>query len=151
MSVRPPRNPHHEETVRASFARQRLMESIAARLLRVAPGEVDIAMPFADSLTQQHGYLHAGIVTALADTACGYAAQTLMEAGAGVVSVEFKINLLSPAVGDEIIARGRVLRHGRTITVCSADAVALRDRQEYPVAVMQATMMAIHGRDERSA
>ena len=129
--------------VRESFARQRLMETIGARISRVAAGEVEIALPFREDLTQQHGYLHAGIVTSIVDTACGYAALTLMPEGAEVLSVEYKINLLSPAVGESLIARARVLRPGRNLTVCAGDVFALNREQEKLVATMLATMMTM--------
>src|SRR5687767_15417267 len=114
-----PRDPDYERRVRESFARQRAMETLDMRLLRVAPGEVEIALAFDEGLTQQHGYLHAGVVAAAVDTACGYAALTLTEAGAEVLSIEFKLNLLSPAAGDSFVARARVVRAGRNVTVCA--------------------------------
>jgi uncharacterized protein (TIGR00369 family) len=111
-----PRNPHFEQAVRASFAGQPLMATIGARLTRVAAGETEIRLPFRSDLTQQHGFLHAGVVTSALDSACGYAAFSLMPEGVGVLTVEFKTNLLAPARGEELIARGRVVRAGRTIT-----------------------------------
>jgi uncharacterized protein (TIGR00369 family) len=129
--------------VRASFARQRLMETIGASLVRVSAGEVDVVLPFREDLTQQHGYLHAGIVTSIVDTACGYAALTLTPEGAEVVSVEYKINLVSPAVGERLIARARVLRPGRNLTVCAGDAFAVDREKEKLVATMLATMMTM--------
>ena len=137
-----PRDPDFEARVRASFARQRFMATLGATLERVAPGEVAIALPFRDDLTQQHGFLHAGAVTAVVDSACGYAALSLMEPGAGVVSVEFKINLLAPAVGERFLATARVVKAGRTLTVCTGELTA----GESVAAVMQATMMAVRGR-----
>ena len=134
--------------MRASFARQALMATMGARLETVAPGEVVIALPFDVRFTQQHGYLHAGAVAAVVDSACGYAALTLMEPDAAVLSIEFKVNLLAPALGERVIARGRVVRAGRTITVCTADAFALRDGAERHVSTMTATLMAIAGRDD---
>lgn len=117
-------NPDFELVVRESFACQTLMSTIGAELTRVAPGEVTIELPFRDGLGQQDGFLHAGVVTAIADTACGYAAQTLMSAGRGVLSVEFKLNLLAPAVGERFIAAATVIRAGRTLTVVRADVHA---------------------------
>jgi uncharacterized protein (TIGR00369 family) len=105
-----PQDPDFEARVRRSFALQRVMETIGARLARVAPGEVDVELPFRDDLTQQNGFLHAGIVSTVLDSACGYAAFTLMPADAGVLSIEFKVNLLAPARGERVIARGRVVR-----------------------------------------
>ena len=135
-----------EARVRASFAHQALMATLGARLERVAPGEVAIALPFRADLTQQHGFLHAGVVAAVVDSACGYAALTRMAADAAVLSVEFKINLLAPAAGDDFLAVGRVLRAGRTITVCAGELHARRAGGSAVVAVMQATMMAVRER-----
>jgi uncharacterized protein (TIGR00369 family) len=115
-----PASPDHERAVRESFARQTFLASIGAVLSRVALGEVDVALPFRADLLQQGGALHGGVLATIADTACGYAALTLMPAGSEVLSVEFKINLLAPARGD-VTARARVLRPGRTLTVCRAD------------------------------
>ena len=142
-----PKTPSFEERVRESFARQGLMTTINARLSHVAPGEVAIELPFHDDLTQQHGYLHAGIVTSIADTACGYAALTLMPEEADVLSVEYKINLLSPARGEKFTARAVVKRAGRTLTVCEAEVFATNGDEEKPVAAMLATMMTIRGRN----
>lgn len=137
-------NVDFEEVVRDSFAAQQLMATIGARLSGVAAGEVEIRLPFRADLTQQDGFLHAGIVTSVLDSACGYAALTLMPAGSGVLSVEFKINLLAPARGDELIARGRVVRAGRTLTVCEGDAVMRSAEGDRAVAKMLATMFATH-------
>jgi uncharacterized protein (TIGR00369 family) len=102
---------------------------------------VTLRLAFRDDLTQQHGFLHAGTIAALADSACGYAALTLMPVGADVLSIEFKVNMLSPAKGDAIVARGEVIRAGRTIMVCRADVYALSGLEEKLVAAMQGTMM----------
>jgi len=138
-----PQDPDYEARVRASFARQAAMATVGAHLLRVAPGEVEIELPFREDLTQQHGYLHAGVVTAVVDSACGYAAMSLTPPGGEVLSVEFKINLLSPAAGERFLARARVVRAGRNVTVCAGDAFALRDGREKLVATMLATMMNV--------
>lgn len=140
-----PRDPDFERRVRESFARQRAMETFGARLLRVEPGEVEIGIDFKEAFTQQHGYLHAGLVTAIVDTACGYAALSLTEPGAEVLSVEFKLNLLSPAAGRSFVARARVVRSGRNLTVCAGDFYALKDVGEKLVATMLATMMKVAG------
>lgn len=143
------RDPDFETRVRASFARQQFMTLLGARLERVAAGEVCIRLPFQAALTQQHGFLHAGVVTSVVDSACGYAALTLMEPGAAVLSVEFKVNLLAPARGREFVAVGRVVRAGRTLTVCTGEARALPEGDgggEVPVAIMQATIMAVRER-----
>jgi uncharacterized protein (TIGR00369 family) len=138
-----PRDPDFERRVRESFARQRAMEAFGARLLRVAPGEVEIGFDFREEFTQQHGYLHAGVSTALVDTACGYAALSLTEPGAEVLSVEFKLNLLAPAAGERFVARARVVRAGRNLTVCAGDLYAINGGGEKLVATMLATMMRV--------
>jgi len=143
-----PINPHFEQAVRDSFAAQALMSTIGARLERVAAGEIEIRVPYRVDLTQQHGFLHAGVVAAALDSACGYAAFSLMPEGVGVLSIEFKTNLLAPARGDELIARGRVVRAGRTVTVCQADAFMIEAGDEKPVATMLATMMTIRDRPD---
>jgi uncharacterized protein (TIGR00369 family) len=140
-----PRDPDFERRVRDSFARQNLMETLGAELLDVRPGEVAIALPFDESLTQQHGYLHAATITAIADSACGYAALSLSEPGREVLAVEFKINLLAPGEGELFVARARVLRPGRTLTVCSAEVFARQGDEEVRIAAMQATMFGVSG------
>jgi uncharacterized protein (TIGR00369 family) len=124
------------------------MGTIGARLARVVAGEVESRVPFRPDLTQQHGFIHAGVVTSALDSACGYAAFSLMPAGAGVLSVEFKTNLLAPARGDELIARGRVVRAGRTVTVCQADAFMRSGADETLIATMLATMMTVLDRPD---
>jgi uncharacterized protein (TIGR00369 family) len=142
-----PRDPDFEPRVRASFASQAAMDTIGARLTRVAPGEVDVELPFRRELTQQNGFIHAGILATALDSACGYAAFTLMPADAGVLSIEFKVNLLAPAEGERFVVRARVVRAGRTISVCTADAYAVRDGAERHVTTMTATIMTIIGRE----
>lgn len=139
------RDPDFEARVRGSFAKQRFMATLGARLDRVLPGEVAIALSFRDDLTQQHGFLHAGAVTSVVDSACGYAALSLMEPGAAVLAVEFKVNLLAPAAGREFLAIGRVVRAGRTLTVCAGELRSLGER-ETVIALMQGTMMAVRDR-----
>jgi uncharacterized protein (TIGR00369 family) len=129
--------------VRASFARQAAMATIGAQIAHLAPGEVHLRMPAKPELTQQHGFVHAGILATLADSACGYAAFTLMPPDAGVVSVEFKVNLVAPAKGDEIVAKAAVKKAGRTLTLVTADVVAVTGGEERLVAVMQGTMMTL--------
>jgi uncharacterized protein (TIGR00369 family) len=141
-----PTDPGYADRVRESFARQRFMDTIGARLTRVEPGGVDVEFSVAAQLGQQHGFVHVGVITAATDTACGYAALTLMDADAAVLSVEFKINLLQAAEGERIVARGRVVRAGRTITVCRGEALAVTGAEERHVATMTATMMAVRGR-----
>jgi uncharacterized protein (TIGR00369 family) len=129
--------------VRASLSRQSFMTVLGAEPVEISPGRVVLEMPYREDLCQQNGFLHAGVVTSVADSACGYAALTLMAPGSDVLSVEFKVNLLAPAVGDRFRAVGTVVRSGRTLTVCSGEVFALAaglpDRQ---VALMQATMIA---------
>jgi uncharacterized protein (TIGR00369 family) len=139
-------DPDFERRVRESFARQRVMETMGATLLRVTPGEVEIALPFRAELTQQHGFLHAGVVTTIVDSACGYAALSLMPPGAGVLTIEFKLNLMAPSAGERMIARGRVTKPGRTINVCAGDVFAEQNGREKLVATMLATVMTIHNR-----
>jgi uncharacterized protein (TIGR00369 family) len=141
-----PQDPDFEERVRASFARQAFMTTLGVRIVSVAPGDVVLELPFNQALTQQHGFLHAGVVAALADNACGFAALSLMPPGAAVMSVEFKINLMAPAAGTLFRAAGRVIRAGRTLTVCGAEVVAVDGDREKVVAVMQATMMSVQNR-----
>lgn len=123
------------------------MRTLGATLERVTPGEVDVALAFRADLTQQHGFLHAGVVTAVVDSACGYAALSLMEAGAAVLSVEFKVQLLAPARGARFLALGRVVRPGRTLTVVSGE---LRADDGEAVALLNGTMMAVRDRPELS-
>lgn len=132
-----------EERVRRSFDRQTAMATIGARLLRVEAGLVDIELPYREDLAQQHGFLHAGILATAIDSACGYAAFSLMPADAGVLSVEYKINLMSPARGERFIATGRVVRAGRTITVCRGEGIAIDRERRKTVAVMHGTMMTL--------
>ena len=145
------RDPHFQERVRESFAAQSVMRTLGASLDRVEPGEVDIALSFRDDLTQQDGFLHAGIIATIADSACGYAAHSLMERDANVLSIEFKLNLLAPALGERVVARARVLRAGRTISVCRADVVAIHGGTEKLVATMLGTMMTVRGQPSRSS
>ena len=143
------KDPNFERRVRDSFDRQRVMDHLGARLVRVGPGTVEIEIARRDELTQQHGFVHAGIVSTVLDSACGYAAFSLMDAEAGVLTVEYKVNLLAPADGDLVVARGEVVRPGRTLTVCRGEAfVRAADGTERAVAAMQATIMAIHGRTD---
>jgi uncharacterized protein (TIGR00369 family) len=142
-----PADPNYEARVRASFAKQQFMATLGASMTTVQPGEVSIELPFRADLTQQHGFLHAGVVTSVIDSACGYAALTLMPPDRAVLSVEFKVNLIAPAQGAMFQARGRVVRAGRTLTVCTGDLRVVGS--ESVVAMMQATMMAVEGRSDR--
>lgn len=138
-----PRTPDYAQRVRESFGRQGLMRLFGARLVRVEPGLVEIHLPFRQELTQQHGFLHAAAVTAIVDNACGFAAQSLMPAGAQVLTVEYKVNFLAPARGASFLARGRVVRPGRTITVCAGEVLAQGEGGPVPVATMLATMFQV--------
>lgn len=133
--------------VAESFEKQGFMTTLGARLLRVAPGEVEIELPVGPLVSQQHGFVHAGAVAAIADSACGYAALTRMPAGVGVLTAEFKINLLAPAAGERLIARGRVVKAGRTLTLALAEVFAVRDGAEKLCAMLTATCMAVGGRE----
>jgi len=140
-----PKDPEFESRVRRSFARQTLMHTIGADITAIAPGEVEIRMPMQPGLSQQDGFVHAGIITALVDSACGYAALSLTPAGREVLTVEFKINFLSPAAGELFVARGGVTKAGRNITVCSGDVTAISEGREKLIASMLTTMMMIDG------
>jgi uncharacterized protein (TIGR00369 family) len=143
-----PQDQNYESRVRESFARQRVMHTLGASLTLVEPGVVEIELPYRADLTQQHGFIHAGVVASVLDSACGYAAYSLMPADAAVLSIEFKVNLLAPAKGESIKARAEVKRAGQTVTVCVADAFAIADGQSKVVATMLATMMCIRGRSD---
>lgn len=134
-------DPDFEARVRRNFAAQQFMATLGATIDRVAPGRVDIRLPCRDELTQQNGFLHAGAIASVADSACGYAALSLMPVGADVLSVEFKINMLAPAKGEAIVARGEVIRAGRTIMACRADVFSVTGTSEKLVAAMQGTMI----------
>lgn len=141
-------DPDYEERVRASFARQNAMATIGASLALVTPGIVEIEMPFSDSLTQQHGFLHAGVISAALDSACGYAALSIMPASAAVLTIEFKVNLLAPGKGVRFLFRGSVTKPGRTIVVADGQAYAIgADEEARLIATMTGTMMTLVGRD----
>jgi uncharacterized protein (TIGR00369 family) len=137
--VKAPADPHFAARVRESFGRQKAMALIGARLTLVEPGRVEIELPFRDDLTQQKGFVHGGILGMIADTACGYAAFSLMPAGCSLVTVEYKINILSPARGS-LVARGEVVKAGRTLTVARGEVYA---RDGGHVATMQQTLMML--------
>ena len=136
-------DPDFEARVRGSFYKQKLMSTIGAELTRLLPGEAEISLPYRDDLTQQHGFVHAGIIATIVDTACGYAAFSLMPADMAVLTVEYKINLLSPAVGELFLARGRVIRPGKTLSVCTGEVIAHQQGKGKTVATMLSTMMAL--------
>ena len=134
------------DRVRASFARQGAMGLLGAKLARVFPGLVEIALPYREDLAQQHGFFHGGIVSAVLDSACGYAALSRMPADRGVLTVEFKISFVAAASGDRLFARGRVVKSGRTLVFCDGEALVPAADGERVVATMTATMMAVHNR-----
>lgn len=134
-------NPAYEEAIRESLGRQTLMTTLGVRLTRVAPGEVELSASYSPEFAQQNGYWHAGAVASLADSANGYAAFSLAPAGTDVLAVEFKINLLAPARGERFIADGRVLRPGRTLTVCFAEVFAVTGEERALIATMMSTII----------
>jgi len=136
-----------DQRIRASFARQGLLVTLGATLETVEPGRGEIALRPSAAVSQQHGFVHAGAVAAIADSAAGYAALTVMPADRGVLTTEFKINLVSPAKGDRLVARGRVVKSGRTLTLVQSDVFAETDGQEKLVALLTATMMSVEGRE----
>jgi uncharacterized protein (TIGR00369 family) len=145
----PAPDPGFEQRTRDSFARQNAMVTLGATLDAIEPGRVVIGMQHRDTLTQQHGFLHAGMLAAALDSACGYAAFTLMPADSGVLTIEFKINLLAPARGPRFELIGQVTKGGRTISVVDGQAFGVDDRGERKlIATMTATMMTIVGRDD---
>ena len=138
----------YEERVRASFARQKAMATIGASLTRVTPGIVEIEMPFSDALTQQHGFLLAGVISAALDSACGYAALSTMPENAAVLTIEFKVTLLAPGKGVRFLFRGSVTKPGRTIVVADGEAYAIgADEEARLIATMTGTMMTVVGRE----
>src|SRR4051812_33983741 len=150
-----PRDPDFERRVRASFARQAAMETLGVTMGRVSAGAVELTLPFRADLTQQHGFLHAGIVAAVVDSACGYAALSLMEPGVAVLSVEFKVQLLAPAKGAWFRARGQVLRAGRTLSVVTGEMRAFERKPHEAdkiegelVTLLNGTMMTVRDRPE---
>jgi uncharacterized protein (TIGR00369 family) len=138
-----PRDPDYEQRVRESFARQGLLATFAAELRSIEPGAVEIEVPFSPGLTQQDEFFHAGVAIAILDSACGYSALTLMAPGMRVLTVELKVNLLAPAVGEHLQACGEVLRPGRNLTVCRGDAYAVSGGAAKPVATILTTMSGI--------
>lgn len=141
-----PKNPDFDARVRDSFNRQKVMHTLGIGIADLSPGHIVLEMAHDAALTQQHGFLHAGIVSTALDSACGYAAFSLMPAEAAVLTVEFKINLLNPADGERFRFVADVVKPGRTLTVCEARAQAMKGGQERLVATMTATLMALVGR-----
>jgi uncharacterized protein (TIGR00369 family) len=136
-----------QERVRASFAKQGLMTTLGASLGSVSPGMVEIIVNPHPAILQQHGFVHGGVVSAIADSAAGYAALSLMPPDTGVLTTEFKINFLAPAAGEHILARGRVVKAGRTLTLAQAEVFAKTEGQEKLIALLTATLIVVKGRD----
>ena len=135
--------------IRYSFAKQSAMVLIHAEIPVIEEGRAEIEIPHWDGVLQQHGYVHGGVVGMIADSAAGYAAMTVVPEGTSVLTVEYKINMVAPANGDKIVAKGSVLRAGRTLLLTKADVYAVKDGTETLCAVMQQTIMAMHGKGER--
>jgi uncharacterized protein (TIGR00369 family) len=146
VSTFTPANADFERMVRESFAKQGFMGHLGAEIAQVRPGYCEIHLP--PDLLQQHGFIHAGALSAIVDTAGGYAAFSLFDPGDGVLTVEFKINCMAPADGEMVIARGEVVRPGRTLTVTKGEVVAVKDGRETVCALMQQTMMRVTGRSD---
>ncbi len=140
------KDPNFRERVAASFQRQAVMHTLGIEVARLEPGEIELTMPYARPFTQQHGFVHAGIITTALDSACGYAAFSLMPADAEVLTVEFKTNLLAAAKGERFVFRGRVIKPGRTLTICDASAFAVGASSERLIATMTGTLMAVFDR-----
>jgi uncharacterized protein (TIGR00369 family) len=143
-----PKDPNFRDRVAASFQRQAVMHTLGIEIARLEPGEIELTMPYAQRFTQQHGFLHAGIITTALDSACGYAAFSLMPADAAILTVEFKTNLLAPAKGERFVFRAHVVKPGRSLTVCEARAFALDGTEERLIASMTGTLMAVYGRED---
>lgn len=142
-----PKNPDYRAVATDMFGRQRAMQTLGISIARMEPGEVELAMPYSPDFTQQNGFVHAGIITAGLDNACGVAAFTLMPAGTDILTVEFKTNLLAPAKGERFAFRAHVVKPGRTLTFCEAAAYAINDGIETLVATMTGTLMALPRRE----
>jgi uncharacterized protein (TIGR00369 family) len=144
-----PPDPDYERRVRSSFDRQGAMRLIGARLAKLGPGYCCVELPYRDDLTQQHGYIHAGVVGAIADAAGGYAGFTLFPADASVLTVEYKLNLIAPAVGERLIAEAGIVKSGRTLAITRGEVYAERAGQRTLCAIMQQTLMVMAGTPDR--
>ena len=149
MGTFTPSDPNYVERVRTSFQRQQVMAWIGAELTHLAPGHCEITLPHKPELTQQHGYIHGGILGTIGDTAAGYAAYTLMPHDASVLTVEYKMNIMAPGDGEHMIARGEVIRAGRTLVVARADVYAVKAGKETHCASLLQTLMTMHGKSEQ--
>jgi uncharacterized protein (TIGR00369 family) len=138
-----PKNPDFASRVKESFDRQQFMKFIKARLVLIEPGFCEIHIPYVKDISQQHGFFHAGIVGTAADNAAGYASFSLMEATSSILSVEFKLNLMSPADGELLIGRANVLKYGRTLTVCRSDVFIVKGGIEKLCAASQSTLIEL--------
>jgi len=138
-----PRDPNFQQKVRDSFDQQQFMEHIGAQLFEVRPGYCEIRVPFQESLTQQNGFFHAGVISTIADNAAGYAAFSLMDEKASVLTVEIKLNLLSPGKGDMLIGRGQVLKSGKTLSICRSDLFVVQNGEEKLCAAGQSTLIQL--------
>ena len=143
-------DPGFEQRVRASFRRQGFMDYLGVKMISLKPGRCEMELPFRDELSQQHGYFHGGVVATLADVAGGYAAFSLAEPDASMVTVEFKINFLAPAAGERLIARGAVIKPGKSLTICQSDVFCLGEDGEKLCATALATFIALPGKAEKS-
>ncbi len=141
---------HYAERVRASFARQGVMEYLGAELAAVSPGHCEIRLPYHEGLSQQHGFFHGGIVGTIADSAAGYAGYSLMPPDASVLTVEYKMNLLAPADGELLIARGVVVKAGRNLVITKADVAVVKEGHEKPCATLLQTLMTVVDRPDLS-
>lgn len=146
-----PKDPDYAARVRASFNMQQAMQLIGAELVELEPGHAEIHLAHQPKITQQHGYIHGGVVGMIADSAAGYAANTLTPQDTSVLTVEYKLNLLAPADGQRLVARGEVIKPGRTLLITRAEVFAVRDEKWTLCAVMQQTIMAMHGKRDGTA
>ncbi len=137
------KNPDYKERVIESFAKQKFMRFIKAELTEIKPGYCEISLPFSDNLTQQHGFFHAGIISTIADNAAGYAAFSLMEPTSSILTVEYKINLVSPAIGERLISKAEVIKSGKTLTICQSKVYACEKENQKLCAIAQVTLIEL--------
>jgi uncharacterized protein (TIGR00369 family) len=138
-----PKDPNFKARVRESFALQTAMQTLGVEIITIEPGEVEFSMPYSASFTQQNGYIHAGIITTVLDSACGYAAFSLMPSNAAVLTVEFKTTLIAPARGERFLFRANVIKPGRTLTYCEGRAYGVTNHEERLIATMSGTLFAV--------